>query len=175
MTKKDSNVLQISDFICQSCETEFWVPNVANEDMNRLLCPVCDEGGERKILELRHQNPKDDNLFELLANIEHQRWADWQKYLHSLCLKNEDGSLTIPIDSVKYWERQIATPYSELTEKEKDSDREQVHRYWPHIEAAKDAEWDAAIDKAIKITNEESEHFYKIQRILQELRMAKRG
>jgi len=73
------------------------------------------------------------NLKEKLADIEHQRWSDWQRYLHSLCVKNEDGSLTIPIKSVKHWERQINTSYKDLTEKEKDSDREQVDRYWPLI------------------------------------------
>lgn len=68
-------------------------------------------------------------LIEQLAAIEHERWADWQRYLHSRCTRNEDGSLTIPAASVQHWERQIATPYSDLTEREKESDREQVRRY----------------------------------------------
>ena len=67
---------------------------------------------------------------EQLADIEHQRWVDWQKYLHSVCVKNADGSLTIPKSNVEHWERQINTNYKDLTEKEKDSDREQVIRYW---------------------------------------------
>lgn len=69
-------------------------------------------------------------LYEQLAAIEHERWADWQKYMHSLCTKNDDGTLTIPAMSVENWERQIATPYAGLTEREKQSDREQVDRYW---------------------------------------------
>lgn len=73
----------------------------------------------------------DEELRERLAEVEHQRWADWQRYLHSKCTRNPDGSLTIPADSVTHWERQIVTPYAELTEREKDSDREQVDRYWP--------------------------------------------
>ncbi len=76
----------------------------------------------------------DLNMREQLAAIEHERWADWQRYLHSLCTKNADGSLTIPADRVGWWERQIATPYDELTEREKDSDREQVDRYWHLIQ-----------------------------------------
>ena len=72
----------------------------------------------------------DDTLYEELAVIEHERWADWQKYMHSLCTKNDDGSLTIPKKSVDQWERQIRTSYAELSEMEKDSDREQVDRYW---------------------------------------------
>jgi hypothetical protein len=71
-----------------------------------------------------------DVLFEKLAAIEHERWAHWQKYLHSLCKKTPDGELIIPANSVKHWEKQINTSYSDLSEREKDSDRQEVKRYW---------------------------------------------
>jgi len=70
-----------------------------------------------------------DLVVEQHAAIEHQRWADWQRWMHDQCRRNEDGSLTIPAELVERWERQIATPYEELTEEEKESDRLQVHRY----------------------------------------------
>jgi len=70
---------------------------------------------------------------EELARVEHERWADWQKYLHSKCVQMPDSSLIIPAASVRHWERQIETPYDELTDREQDSDREQVERYWPII------------------------------------------
>lgn len=73
-------------------------------------------------------------LYEKLASIEHERWADWQKYLHSVCVENDDGSLTIPASLVEHWEKQINTTYKKLTEAEKNSDREQVDRYWHLIE-----------------------------------------
>jgi len=77
--------------------------------------------------------PKSE-LFVKLADIEHQRWADWQKYLHSKCYGGDKArDLVIPSDLVEHWERQIKTPYSELSEKEKDSDKEQVMRYWDLI------------------------------------------
>ena len=72
-------------------------------------------------------------LFEKLADIEHQRWSKWQKYLHSKCIKDEDGNLIIPIGYVKNLERLIKTDYKNLTEKEKDSDREEVMKYWDLI------------------------------------------
>jgi len=75
-----------------------------------------------------------EELFERLASIEHERWADWQRYVHSKCVKNNDGTLTIPKWAVEQWERQINTPYSGLTEEEKDKDREQVMRYWHLID-----------------------------------------
>lgn len=78
------------------------------------------------------------DLFEQLAAIEHERWADWQKYMHSKCRRLGDivhdealsGDLVIPAELVEQWERQIATSYIELSEKEKESDRDQVRRYW---------------------------------------------
>lgn len=80
-----------------------------------------------------------DELREQLAAIEHERWADWQKYMHSLCNKlgdfDTDYALVIPSKSVAHWERQIKTPYSQLSDKEKASDMEQVDRYWPLIKA----------------------------------------
>lgn len=82
--------------------------------------------------------PNNDELREQLAAIEHERWADWQRYMHSLCSKlgdfDTDYALVIPSKSVSHWERQIDTPYAELSEKEKDSDREQVDRYWSIVE-----------------------------------------
>ncbi|AHL31465.1 hypothetical protein CD58_00465 [Pseudomonas brassicacearum] len=72
-------------------------------------------------------------LLEPLAAIEHERWSHWQKYLHSQCSKNRDGSLTIPCELVERWEQQLKTPYHNLSQKEKDSDREQVKRYLDFI------------------------------------------
>ena len=69
-------------------------------------------------------------LFELLAAIEHERWSDWQKFVHDLCERLPDGRLAIPAHNVERWERQIETPYDDLSEAEKESDRDQVRRYW---------------------------------------------
>lgn len=72
-------------------------------------------------------------LIEELAAIEHERWSHWQKYLHEKCKKNEDGSLTIPADLVSRWTKQANTDYFELSESEKNSDREQVLLYMPTL------------------------------------------
>jgi hypothetical protein len=79
-----------------------------------------------------------DDLFERLAAIEHERWAHWQSYCHSCCSHTERGDLIIPKTFVDQWERQIHTEYAQLSEKEKDSDREEVMRYWPEIERLRD-------------------------------------
>ena len=72
-------------------------------------------------------------LIETLSAVEHDRWAHWQSYLHSKCKENDDGSLTIPKELVEKWNTQIGTSYSDLTEKEKESDREQVMKYLHYI------------------------------------------
>jgi len=74
-------------------------------------------------------------LVEALAVIEHERWSHWQRYMHSKCEPQPDGSLRIPADLVQRWQRQTETPYSALTEKEKESDREQVRIYLGRISA----------------------------------------
>lgn len=72
-------------------------------------------------------------LVEELASIEHDRWAHWQRYMHSKAQKRADGSLLLPAELVAQWERQIETPYAQLSDAEKDSDREQVQKYLPTI------------------------------------------
>ncbi len=75
-------------------------------------------------------------LLEELASIEHERWSHWQRYMHKKATRNPDGSLTLPAALVAHWERLIATPYTQLTEVERESDREQVRRYLPMITKA---------------------------------------
>ena len=74
-----------------------------------------------------------NGLVEELAAVEHDRWAHWQRYMHGQAERLPDGSLKIPVELVSRWEKQIAQRYADLTEKEKDSDREQVMRYLPII------------------------------------------
>jgi hypothetical protein len=74
-----------------------------------------------------------DGLIETLAAVEHERWSHWQRYMHGKCVSQPDGSLLVPADLVRRWQKQIDTPYAELSEKEKESDREQVRKYVPLI------------------------------------------
>lgn len=69
-----------------------------------------------------------NELLEALAVVEHERWSHWQRYLHSKCRPGDDGSLTIPADLVRRWSAQITTPYDELSDSEKESDRDQVRK-----------------------------------------------
>jgi len=50
---------------------------------------------------------------EKLANLEHQQWAHWTRYMLDNLTKG----------NIARWRKQIDTSYFKLTEKEKDSDR----------------------------------------------------
>ena len=77
---------------------------------------------------------------EELASLEHDQWAHWTRYMlevlqplvclgHASMLEAEaygfvDSEAIKAVEAIKRWHRQINTPYADLTEKEKDSDRE---------------------------------------------------
>lgn len=79
-------------------------------------------------------------LIEQLADKEHASWARWQSYLFSMCDVVDDGDgyedYVIPRELVQRWKRQIATPYVQLSEKEKQSDRDEVAHILPIIREA---------------------------------------
>ena len=77
-----------------------------------------------------------DEIIDALASVEHERWSHWQRYVHEQATPQPDGSLLVPVHLVKRWEKQINTDYSSLSEREKESDREQVRKYLPIIAAA---------------------------------------
>lgn len=75
-----------------------------------------------------------ERSIDRFADVEHQRWVHWQRYMHSHCKQLEDGSLVIPRDLASRWQAQIETPYEGLAEREKESDREQVRKYFPLLQ-----------------------------------------
>lgn len=76
-------------------------------------------------------------LIEALADKEHAGWAHWMTYLFSRCERRPDGSAVIPPDLVERWQRQVETPYVALSEREKQSDRDEVTHILPIIRAFK--------------------------------------
>ena len=65
------------------------------------------------------------------ADLEHDRWARWQNYMFSKGQVGQDGVFHLPKEFVDRWFRQIATPYSKLSEEEKESDRRETRNYLP--------------------------------------------
>lgn len=59
------------------------------------------------------ENEIEEEIIEQLADLEHKQWAHWTEYM----LDN------LTTENIARWRQQIETPYDELSEKEKDSDR----------------------------------------------------
>ena len=66
---------------------------------------------------------------EKKAKAMHDVWSHWMKYQFSMCHKNSDGDTVIPKELVERWERQANTEYGNLTEKEKQSDRDVATKF----------------------------------------------
>ena len=84
---------------------------------------------------MKNKNQKENLEKEIVENgadLEHKRWAGWQSYLFSKSEWTKNGYL-IPKELCFRWQRQIDTPYSKLSEEEKESDRIEVWKYLPLI------------------------------------------
>ncbi len=68
------------------------------------------------------------------AKLEHIRWARWQIWYHKVLRENCPSPELEKV--LARWDRQIATPYSELSEAEKESDRKETRNYLPLLEKA---------------------------------------
>ena len=77
-----------------------------------------------------------NDVREQLADYAHDAWSGWMKYLFSKCHVNQDGSVTVPAWAVERWTRQMNTPYAELPEGEKESDRKEADRMLRIVEGS---------------------------------------
>lgn len=76
-------------------------------------------------------------LIEQLADKEHASWARWMDYLFNRCDLEQGRNhfrYIIPHELVQRWKRQADTPYAGLSEKEKQSDRDEVAHILPIID-----------------------------------------
>ena len=69
-----------------------------------------------------------DTSRELLADYAHEAWSGWMSYLFTKCVREDDGTATMPAWAVARWTRQAATPYCDLPEEDKPLDRAEADR-----------------------------------------------
>jgi len=69
-----------------------------------------------------------NDLRERLAELEHAQWAGWMQYLFENSIEVSDGNVVIPAALVVRWKRQMNTPYVDLPENEKESDRAEADK-----------------------------------------------
>ena len=75
-------------------------------------------------------------LREKLAALCHEQWSHWMEYLYGKCdntisIYSVQGKTQaiIPKEFTERWYRQMMTPYEELSEKEKESDRVEADKF----------------------------------------------
>lgn len=73
---------------------------------------------------------------EKLAELAHNQWSGWMKYLFGKCIdykpgqvQAEEGALIIPKWAVERWRGQTKTSYVHLSEQEMDSDRVEADKF----------------------------------------------
>jgi len=76
--------------------------------------------------------------------LEHEQWAHWTKYMIKKLEKDAgpEGLLIGCVPTLQRWKKQIKTPYSKLSEKEKESDREWAKKV---IALLENREYDIAV------------------------------
>lgn len=67
-------------------------------------------------------------MLNQLADIQHEIWSHWMRYLFKVSVQNEDGTVTIPAEQVNRWKRQMNTKYADLSSNEQKSDLEQAEK-----------------------------------------------
>lgn len=82
---------------------------------------------------------------EKIAKLAHEQWSGWMDYLFSKCpeyvagrIQAQEGALIIPKWAVKRWTRQKNTPYKDLSDSEKDSDRAEADKFLAILKAELD-------------------------------------
>lgn len=67
---------------------------------------------------------------EALANLCHEQWSEWMRYLFSKSIIDWDNlTCTIPKESFVRWLRQTATPYAKLSKEEQESDLKEADKF----------------------------------------------
>lgn len=74
--------------------------------------------------EVAEQNENSRLQREALADLQHDIWARWMRWMFDQGTHNLDGTWTMPAAKVERWTRQMGTPYATLPDQERMSDRE---------------------------------------------------
>jgi len=69
------------------------------------------------------------DIREALADLCHEQWSGWERYLFRFGTLNDDGTFTMDADKVTRWMLQMVTPYEDLSELEQDSDRKEADKF----------------------------------------------
>lgn len=68
-------------------------------------------------------------VMEMLASVQHDIWAHWMKWMREAKSRAGNNFLQQSLEDWVRWSRQLETPYAELSEGEKESDRQVVRDF----------------------------------------------
>ena len=68
----------------------------------------------------------DNKLVEKLADLEHKRWSNWQTLCHKILREHCPSEAMEKV--LAQWDKQIAMDYKDLSEREKEMDREEAKK-----------------------------------------------
>lgn len=74
-----------------------------------------------------------EELIDILARTEYERNNRWFQYMMSCC-RIEDEKYIIPNKKAEIWEKQMLTPYNELSDSEKDADKREVYNIFKELD-----------------------------------------
>jgi hypothetical protein len=84
----------------------------------------------KKMVQELESRSEEARLVEEMADLAHEIWANWMKYMFSQCIPTEfEEIVCIPMNLAKRWKRQMSTLYKDLSEHEKESDRQIARQY----------------------------------------------
>jgi hypothetical protein len=102
-----------------------------------MTCPVC--AAEHYLNQISQPSAGEaGRLREAVADLCHEQWTGWMRYLFSRCEITREGAL-IPAMWVARWQRQMDTPYAKLSQHEQDSDRKEADRFLAALAATPEA------------------------------------
>lgn len=84
---------------------------------------------------------------ESLAELAHEQWSGWMRHLFSKSTINPDGTATLPAWGVERWQRQVNTPYAQLSDEEQNSDRKEADRVLAVI--APPTDWRGLVERLV--------------------------
>ncbi len=98
----------------------------------------------------------ESELLEKVARLCHMQWAGWMRYLFGKGDWNGVSECLIGAESAGRWYRQMRTPYAELSESEKESDRKEARKFLECIGLT----FDAYEDKAMRTADKKIDLWY---------------
>lgn len=134
-------IVGVRDYVLKLIESIGKVGGNMNNGMDNSVveCPVCHCELHTMQESVIHEKicgntillaSKDEkqSLRESLAAYAHDAWSGWIKYQFGKCDFDSNGNLILPKEFVDRWVRQCTTPYKDLPESEKLSDRDEADK-----------------------------------------------